>query len=85
MGQDGCNFRIFSDDIGMQFGLGKSASITMKMVKSVHSDGIALPDGAQIRALGERGELPVSSGTQIGPCSSSAGVKGKAGDRIHYI
>ena len=45
--------RIFSDDIGMQFGLEKCASMTMKRGKRVHSDGIALPDGAQLRALGE--------------------------------
>ena len=35
-------FRIFSDDIGMQFGLEKCASMTMKKGKRVHSDGIAL-------------------------------------------
>ena len=46
-------FRIFSDDIGMQFGLEKCASMTMKRGKRVHSDGIALPDSAQMRALGE--------------------------------
>ncbi len=38
--------RIFSDDIGMQFGLEKCASMTMKRGKRVHSDdGIVLPDG----------------------------------------
>ena len=45
--------RIFSDANGMQFGLEKCASMTIKRRKRVHSDGIALPDGAQMRALGE--------------------------------
>ena len=45
--------RIFSNDIGMKFGLEKCAAMTMKRGKRVHSDGIALPDGTQLRALGE--------------------------------
>ena len=45
--------RIFSDDIGMKFGLEKCAAMTTKRGKRVHSDGIALPDGTQLRALGE--------------------------------
>ncbi len=45
--------RIFSDDIGMQFGLEKCASMTKKRGKRVHSDGIVLPNGAQMRALGK--------------------------------
>ena len=45
--------RIFSDDIGMKFGLEKCAAMIMKRGKRVHSDGIALPDGTQLRALGE--------------------------------
>ena len=42
--------RIF---IGMKFGLEKCAAMTMKRGKRVHLDGIALPDGTQLRALGE--------------------------------
>ena len=37
----------------MKFGLEKCAAMTMKWGKRVHSDGIALPDGTQLRALGE--------------------------------
>ena len=37
--------RIFSDDIGIKFGLEKCAAMTMNRGKRVHSDGIALPDG----------------------------------------
>ena len=37
----------------MKFGLEKCAAMTMKRSKRVHSDGIALPDGTQLRALGE--------------------------------
>ena len=37
----------------MKFGLEKCASMTMKRGKSVHSDGIAVPDGTHLRALGE--------------------------------
>ena len=44
---------IFSNVIGMKFGLEKCAAMTMKRGKRVHSDGIALPDGTQLRALGE--------------------------------
>ena len=44
--------RIFSDDIGMKFGLEKCDAMTMKKGKRVHSDRIALPDGIQLRALG---------------------------------
>ena len=40
--------RIFSDDIGMKFGLEKCAAMTLKRGKRVHSDGIALPDGIKI-------------------------------------
>ena len=46
--------RIFSDDIGMKFGLEKCAAMTMMRGKRVHSDGIALPDGTQLRALDRR-------------------------------
>ena len=47
--------RIFSDDIGMKFGLEKCAAVTMKRArgKRIHSDGIALPVGTQLSALGE--------------------------------
>ena len=45
--------RIFSDDTGVKFGLEKCAAMTMKRGKRVHSDGTALPDGTQLRALGE--------------------------------
>ena len=43
--------RIFSDDIGMKFGLQKCAAKTIG--KRVNSDEIALPDDTQLRALGE--------------------------------
>ena len=33
--------------------LEKCAAMTMRRGKRVHSDGIALPDGTQLRALGE--------------------------------
>ena len=49
--------RIFSDDIGMKFGLDKCAVMTMKRGKKIHSDGINLPDGSQLRGLGEEGIL----------------------------
>ena len=39
--------------ISMKFGLEKCSAMTMKRGKRVHSDGIALPDGTQLRALGE--------------------------------
>ena len=47
--------RVISDDIGIKFGLDKCASMTMKRGKSVHSDGICLPDGSQVTVLVETG------------------------------
>ena len=51
--------RIFSDNIGTKFGLEKCAGMTMKRGKRVHSDGITLPGGTQLRALGEEESILV--------------------------
>ena len=45
--------RIYSSDIGMEFGLEKCASLIMKRGKIVESDGITLPDDKMIRNLQE--------------------------------
>ena len=45
--------RIYSSDIGMEFGLEKCASLVMKRGKIVESDGITLPDDKMIRNLKE--------------------------------
>ena len=39
----------------MKFGLDKYAEMTMKRGKRVHSDGICLPDGSQVKVLVETG------------------------------
>ena len=45
--------RIYSSDMGMEFGLEKCASLVMKRGKIVESDGITLPDDKMIRNLKE--------------------------------
>ena len=47
--------RIFSEDIGIQFGIDKCAMLVMKKGKIVKSDGIQLPNGKVIKSL-EKGE-----------------------------
>ena len=45
--------RIFSTDIGMQFGIDKCAMLVMKKGKIVKSDGIQLPNDKVIKSLKE--------------------------------
>ena len=45
--------RIFSTDIGMQFGIDKCAILVMKKGKIVKSDGIQLPNDKVIKSLKE--------------------------------
>ena len=46
--------RIFSDDIGMEFGIDKCATLVLKRGKITKFDGISLPDGRVMKALIER-------------------------------
>ena len=48
--------RIFSGDIGMQFGISKSAMLQMKRGKVVQSYGIELPSGETIKLLEDEKE-----------------------------
>ena len=45
--------RVFSEDIGMEFGIGKCATLVMEKEKIVKSVGIELPDGKVITSLQE--------------------------------
>ena len=45
--------RIFSDDIGTEFGLDKCAVIIIKRGKQIEADGVRLPDEKKIRSLKE--------------------------------
>ena len=45
--------RVFSEDIGMEFGIEKCAMLVMKKGKIVKSVGIELPDGKVIKSLQE--------------------------------
>ena len=45
--------RIFSNDIGMEFGIEKCAVLIIKRGKMTHSEGITLPDDKKIRSLKE--------------------------------
>ena len=40
--------RVFSDDIGMEFGLKKCGVVVMKRGKVVKHDGVDLPDGCRM-------------------------------------
>ena len=48
--------RVFSEDIGMEFGIEKCAMLVMEKGKFVKSVGIELPDGKVIKLL-EEGEI----------------------------
>ena len=48
--------RIFSDDIGMEFGLDKCATIKMKRGKLVEMERVTLAEGNEMSALEEDGE-----------------------------
>ena len=43
--------RIFSDDIGMEFGMDKCATLVLKGGKITKLDGISLPNGKEMRGL----------------------------------
>ena len=43
--------RIFSDDVGMVFGLGKCAVLVLKRGKMVRTEGIELPNGKRMREV----------------------------------
>ena len=43
--------RVFSNDIGMKFGVEKCAVLTMKKGKMANSDGITLPNKITIKGL----------------------------------
>ena len=45
--------RVFSNDIGMEFGVEKWAVLTMKKGKMANSDGIALPNKTKMKGLKE--------------------------------
>ena len=45
--------RIYSQDIGMEFGIEKCAMLVMKSGKRHTTDGIELPNQDKIRTLGE--------------------------------
>ena len=45
--------RVFSEDIGMEFGIGKCAMLVMEKRKIVKSVGIELPEGKVIKSLQE--------------------------------
>ena len=47
--------RVFSNDMGMEFGVEKCAVLTMKKGKMANSDGIALPNKTAMKGLKEGG------------------------------
>ena len=49
------NFRIYSPDIGMEFGIGKCAILVMKRGRRHMTDGMEIPNRDKIRTFGEKG------------------------------
>ena len=47
--------RVFSYDIGMEFGLKKCGVVVMKRGKVVKFVGVALPDGCRMKTVEEEG------------------------------
>ena len=46
---------VFSTNIGMEFGIKKCGILTMKIGKTVKSEGIKLPDGEVMKQVGQEG------------------------------
>ncbi len=46
--------RIYNQDIGMEFGIEKCATLVMKIGKRHMTDGMELPNQDKIRTLGEK-------------------------------
>ena len=47
--------RVFSEDVGMEFGIEKCTTLVMEKGKIVKTVGIELPDGKVIKSLQEGG------------------------------
>ena len=56
--------RIFSDDVGMVFGLGRCSVLVLKRGKMIRTEGIELPDGKRMR------EVNLDGYTSIWECYS---------------
>ena len=52
--------RVFSEDIGMEFGTDKCALLVIKRGKKVTSEGIELPNNEEIKSLKEGGRVQIS-------------------------
>ena len=48
---------IFSEDIGMQFGMKKCGLLIMEKGKVIRTDGIRLPDGQYTKDINETGYI----------------------------
>ena len=51
----GRTVRVFSSDIGMDFGISKCAVLVLKKVKATRSEGVELPDVRKLQSLKEGG------------------------------
>ena len=72
--------RIFSDDIGMEFGINKYATLVPKKGEITKFDGISLPDGRVMKGLIERGSfkyLSILQADQIRYTEMKEKVKGE--------
>ena len=56
--------RIFSQGIGMEFGIQKCAMLKIVRGKMVECEGISLPNGEKIRSLEKGQESPIDSMSQ---------------------
>ena len=48
---------VFSTNIGMEFGIKKCGILTMKIGKTVKSEGIKLPDSEVMKQVGQEGYI----------------------------
>lgn len=80
--------RVFSEDIGMQFGIEKCAVLTLKRGKKVFSEGIKLPDETVIKSLVEGDGykyLGVLEDDQIMSCKMKEILRKEYGRRVRKI
>ena len=73
--------RIFSEDVGMVFGLDKSALLVLKRGKMVRTEGTELPDGKRMREINLDGYKYL--GVLAVRFDHESRIKGKNEKRIH--
>ena len=79
---------ILSDDIGMEFGIDKCATLVLKRRKNTKFDGISLPDGRWMKGLIEEASykyLGILQADQIRSTEMKKMVKGEYRRRVRKV